>query len=127
MNRLSIILAALLVSSTSMAAQVSPTPAADIGHNGSTPTSGTVVLNDGSTVNGYRTDCLLQNNGVNILYYKFETAGSNVATVTTGDKQLGPGTSMSCNNGVTISSTALSIMGSSGDKYALSEQFVRAQ
>lgn len=124
-----------------VAAQVSPSPAADISHNGPSPTSATMVLQDGTSNAGYRTDCLLQNNGTHTLFYKFElvgvcptgvtigscTSGAFAPTVTTADKQLAPGVSLNCNNGVTISSTALSILGTSGDTYALSEQFVRGQ
>lgn len=120
----------------SEAAQVSPTPAFDIDHSASTPTTATVVLQDGTSIAGYRTDCLLQNNGTNILYYKFETVGvcpvgstigSCTGTVTNQSRQLAPGLTMNCNNGVTISSTALSILGTTGDKYSLTEQFVRGQ
>lgn len=121
---------------TTNAAQVSPTPGFDIDHSGSTPTTATVVLQDGTSVASYRTDCTLQNLGTHTLFYKFEavgvcpvgtTIGGCTGTVTTGSKQLAPGNVMNCNDGVTISSTALSILGTSGDTYALTEQFVRGQ
>lgn len=108
------------------AAQVSPTPAADVAHNGTATGSAVTVLADGTSVAGYRTDCHLQNNGTHVMYYQFGTPGV-VVPATTSSLQLQPGFDMYCNNGVTISSTSLSVLGTSGDTYALNEQFVRGQ
>lgn len=127
---------------STQAAQVSPTPAQDISRNGTSTGSAVMVLQDGTSVAGYRTDCTLQNNGTHVMYYNFEavgvcpsssggasscTSGGNAPTVTTASKQLPVGGIMNCNNGVTISSTALSILGTNADTYALTEQFVRGQ
>lgn len=117
----------VLYSTAVLAGQVSPTPASSISHNGTATGSGVLVLSDGSSVAGYRTDCTLENNGSHVMYYKFELPGVAVSSVTTSDKQLPAGGSMNCNNGVTLDSTGLSILGTSGDTYALSEQFVRGQ
>lgn len=119
---------------TAWAAQVSPTPAGDVPHNGTATGSAVTVLNDGTSVNGYRTDCHLQNTGVHVMYYKFQLPGAgitgtglSIVPATSTDLQLQPGDSMYCNNGVTISSTGLSLLGTAGDTYALNEQFSRAQ
>lgn len=109
------------------AAQVSPTPAYSVTHNGTATGAGVLVLSDGTSAGGYRTDCTLQNNGTHVMYYKFELPGIATSSVTTADKQLLAGASMNCNDGVTLDSTGLSVLGTNGDTYALSEQFVRAQ
>lgn len=119
-------LAVVLMAGTVMAGQVSPTPAADVSHNGTATGSAVTVLQDGSSGTQYRTDCHLQNNGTHVMYYQFGTPGV-VVPATTASLQLQPGFDMYCNNGVTISSTALSVLGTVGDTYALNEQFVRGQ
>jgi hypothetical protein len=136
MKKFLLISSVILTSSKVIAGQVSPTPAIDIPHNGTVTASAVVVLQDGTSQAGYRVDCTFQNNGTHPMYYKFEFAGvcpagssigSCTGTVTTADKQLPANGTMNCNNGVTISSTALSILGTAGDTYALTEQFVRGQ
>lgn len=130
---LALLVASALTPLVANAAQVSPTPAGDVPHNGTATGSAVTVLNDGTSAAGYRTDCHLQNNGTHVMYYKFGLPGAPGGTggtaspATTADMQLAPGNSMYCNNGVTISSTALSLLGTSGDAYVLTEQFVRGQ
>lgn len=103
------------------AAQVSPTPATDVRRDGTATGSDVVVLQDGSTGGSYRVDCTLQNNSASIMYYAFGVAATTLTT------QLAPGAIMKCNNGVTVSSQALHLLGTSNAAYALSEQFVRGQ
>lgn len=105
-------------------AQVSPTPQTDVDHSGTATGSSVEVLADGSSVAGYRVDCFLQNNGTNVMYYFFGSAGS---TATTSSKRLTPGAIMNCNDGVTVSSQALELLGTTGDTYSLTESFSRGQ
>lgn len=103
------------------AAQVSPTPQTSVDHNGTATGSAVTVLAAGSSVSSYRVDCTLQNTATHVMYYSF---GS---TATTASMQLQPGGVMNCNNGVTVDSQALSLLGTAADTYVLSEKFVAGQ
>lgn len=103
------------------AAQVSPTPQTTIDHSGTSDGVVHTVLSAGSSVTGYRVDCFLQNNGTHTMYYSF------TGVATTSSKQLGAGGAIVCNNGVTVDSQALSLLGTNGDIYSLTEAFVVGQ
>lgn len=105
----------------SVAAQVSPTPQVSVDHNGVATGLAVTVLQAGSSVTSYRVDCTLQNTSTRVMWYAFGVAA------TTASMQLQPGGVMNCNNGVTVDSQALSLLGSATDTYVLSEKFVAGQ
>lgn len=109
------------VSGHIMAAQVSPTPEVDTPVSGTADGTAHVIMQNGSSIAGYRVDCFLQNQGTHTMYYAFGH------TATIADKQLPPAGSMNCDNGPNVSSEALSLLGTSGDTYTGTEAFVRAQ
>lgn len=104
-----------------IASQVTPTPLTPITHNGTATGSAVTVLSAGSSVVGYRSDCFLQNNGTHNMYYSFVGTASSSTTV------LAPGYSMNCANGVGVTQSALSLLGTNGDTYVLHEDFITAQ
>lgn len=114
--------AGLVVSQANAQVPTYPAIQTDVGHDGTATGAAVKVLNDGATNPGYRIDCVLQNNGTHNMFYVF---GGGVAT--SGSRVLLPGNLMYCSNGITISSQALSLLGTSGDKYSLTESFLRSQ
>lgn len=106
-----------------MAGQVSPTPVSQVDHSGTATGSAVTVLTAntcaGST--GCRADCTLQNTGANVMYYSF------TGTATSSSRQLQPGFIMNCSGGVSVDQTALSLLGTNGDTYSLSESFPTGQ
>lgn len=119
----SIGLIGLLTTSQIMAAQVSPTPVAQVDHSGTVDGSAHVVLtaNTCGGSGGCRYDCFLQNKGSNVMYYSFTGVATN------GSKQLPPGAVMNCNNGVAVDQTGLSLLGTAADTYSLTESFMTGQ
>jgi len=111
----------LLWSGTVLGAQVSPTPSMQVDHSGTATGSAVSVLSAGSITGGYRTDCFLQNNGAHTMYYSF------TGTATSSSKELAPTYIMKCTNGVNAESGALSLLGTSGDAYSLTESFTSGQ
>lgn len=98
-----------------------PSPILDVNHSGTATGSAVTVLQDGSSQSAtYRNNCMLQNNGTHNMYYIF-----GGGTATTGSKVLPAGAIMYCSDGVYVSSQALSLLGTSGDSYALTESFLR--
>lgn len=116
-----IIAALTCIGLSANAAQVSPTPETQVDHSGTATGSAVTVLVAGSSGVGYRVDCFLQNNGTHVMYYSF------TGTATSGSKQLAAGTSMNCLDGVSVTVTALSLLGTASDAYALTESFVSGQ
>lgn len=115
--------AGLLVNGGAFAAQVQPTPQKQIDHSGTATGSAVTVLvaNTCGASNGCRTDCTLQNTGANVMYYSF------TGTATTTSRQLQAGFVMNCAGGTTVDQGALSLLGTNGDTYSLSEAFATGQ
>jgi hypothetical protein len=110
----------LVISNASIAANVQPypSPVQDIDHSGTGTGSAVVVLKDGGQQTP-RINCLLQNNGSHNMYYLF---GGGVAT--TSNRVLIPGMIMYCSDGITVSTSQLSLLATSGDSYSLTESFL---
>lgn len=108
------------LSGITLAANVQPypSPVQDIDHSGTGTGSAVVVLKDGGQQSP-RINCLLQNNSQDNMYYLF---GGGVAG--TGSRVLAPGSIMYCSDGITVSTSALSLLASSGDKYSITESFL---
>ena len=110
-----------LIGFSTQAAQVSPTPVYQVDDSGILGASAVIVFQDGSSSAGYRSDCFVQNKGMNPMYYSF------TGTATTSSKVLASGASFTCSSGTTVDSQALSLIGTSGDSYSATESFIRGQ
>lgn len=108
--------------SGALAAQVSPIP--------TTNTSSAVILTNGSvqTVladNPFRTDCMIQN----------EDSTITIAITDNGDTpavgglgyQLSPGSWYNCNNGISVSTQIIKIIGTTGKPVYATESVARGQ
>lgn len=107
------------ISTIASAAQVSPTPV-----QAGTIVRGTLADNAAHILladNAYRFDCVFINQSTHNMEVDFGQ------TATVSSMIIQPGYGFNCNNGVSIQTNYLSVIGTSGDAYYIIEDVARGQ